>query len=464
MKAPLLLITVLLSMPQQGFSQVLAPDALPGVLPDIVPQVTDRVQRNTEQLQQQLIQQQQLAQHLARQAALPDPLTVLPKTLDIVNQRGELSWREVEVEQGFRAIEREWLLLLSGSEWQQLLGDWPQLPALVQSEHKLHALGLLLIKIKVPAELDSAKALDTKLTRTLTTLAGRNHLYQPQNEPKNQPDTAPLAGKEALAYGDVAMCQLPVTLGMVDTAIALQHPALQQQAGQLKIEQRNFLPSDIAQSYGHGTAIAGVLAGQHVNSPLLPTLSLYSASAFYSSNLYQQSATLSHIVQALDWLASQQVRVINMSLTGPDNPVLAGVVRQLAAQQVMLVAAAGNGGPAAAPLYPAAYNEVLAVTAVDPQWQLYRWANQGDYIDFAALGVHVPALRADGDVLKQSGTSIATPVVSAAVACLRAQQPELSVAQIRLALIAQARELGGPGKDPQFGFGVIAAPLKTQLE
>ncbi|MAD76404.1 MAG: peptidase S8 [Rheinheimera sp.] len=462
MKKHLLLVTVLLGMPQQGFSKVMAPDVLPGALPEIVPQVTERVQRNTGQLRQQLIQQQQLAQHLAKQAALPDPLTALPQTLDIVNQRGELSWREVEVELGFRAIEREWLLLLSGSEWQQLLGDWPQLPDLVQSEHKLHALGLLLIKIKVPAELDSAKALDTKLTSTLTTLAGRNHLYQPQSAPPNQSQTAPSAGKDALAYGNVAMCQQPVTLGMVDTAIALQHPALQQN-GQLKIEQRNFLPAEIAQSYGHGTAVAGVLAGQHVTSPLLPKLSLYSASAFYSSNLYQQSATLSHIVQALDWLASQQVRVINMSLTGPDNPVLAAVVRQLAAQQIVLVAAAGNGGPAAAPLFPAAYADVLAVTAVDPQLQLYRWANQGDYIDFAALGVNVPALRADGDVLKQSGTSIATPVVSAAVACLRALQPELSLVKIRQALIAQARDLGGPGKDTQFGYGVIAAPLKAQL-
>ena len=448
----LLVAAVMLGVAQPGFSQVLVTEPLP----QIVPQVTERVQQRAAQLQQKAMQQQQLARQLAEQAALPDPLTALPKTLDVLNQSGQVQWREVEVEQGFRAIEREWLLLVSATQWQQLVAQWPGLPGLVQTKQPLDALDLLLVNIKVPAQLDSATALDSQLSRQLTVLAGRNHIYQPQGAV--QTDTS------GLVDTTFAMCQVPVTLGMIDTAIALPHSALQQRAGQLTIEQHNFLPADIAQSFGHGTAVAGVLAGQHRAVPLLPQLHLFSASAFYPSNLYQQSATLSHIVQALNWLASQQVNVINMSLTGPDNPVLAAVVQQLASQQIMLVAAAGNGGPAAAPLYPAAYSDVLAVTAVDSQLQLYRWANQGDYIDFAALGVNVPALRADGDVLKQSGTSIATPVVSAAVACLRAQQPALNLVQIRQTLTAKARDLGGPGKDPQFGYGLISAPLKAELE
>jgi len=451
MKQHLLFGLAMLGIAQQSYSQVLSTEPLPRV----VPQVTERLQRSTEQLQQQVLQQQQLTRRLAAQAALPDPLTTLPETLDIVSQTGQLRWREVEVEQGFRAIEREWLLLVSSHEWQQLVLEWPTLPALVQSEKKLGALGLQLITIKVPAELDSSKALDPKLTGQLAILAGRNHIYQPQ--------TTAGTGQRAAPVEMAAMCQQPVTLGMVDTAIALPHPALTQ-AGNLIIQQRNFLPEDMAQSYGHGTAVAGVLAGQHQIPPLLPQLRLFSASAFYSSNLYQQSATLSHIVQALDWLVSQQVTVINMSLTGPDNPVLAAVIRQLAQQQVVMIAAAGNGGPAAAPLFPAAYDEVLAVTAVDQQLQLYRWANQGDYIDFAATGANIMALKANGEIATQSGTSLATPVVSAAVACLRARQPGLSIQQIRQQLVSAARDLGGPGKDPQFGYGFITAPLKPQLQ
>ena len=454
MRKPLFFVTLSLALTLPGYSQVLPVEPLP----QVVAPITERVQRQAERLQQarQQAQNQKLLQQLAEKAALPDPLTALPKTLDVLSSSGQLRWREVEVENGFRAVEREWLLLLSAVEWQQLSVRWPQLPAYVQAQDTLDALGLLLITLKVPARLDSSVLLSQQFNAELAALAGRNHLYQPQ---------AATVAPAAAAAVPTAMCSVPVTLGMVDTAIALQHPALAQQTGRLSIVQQNFLPADMAQSYGHGTAVAGVLAAQqHNNTALLPKLTLYSASAFYPSNSYQQSATLAHVLQALNYLVGQQVNVINMSLTGPDNPVLAATVARLAKKQVILVAAAGNGGPAAAPLYPAAYPQVLAVTAVDSQAQLYRWANQGDYVDFAALGVKVPALSATGDWAVQSGTSLAAPVVSAAVACLRALTPTTTFGQIKQQLIQQARDLGEPGKDKQFGFGLMAAPLKTQLQ
>ncbi|MDR6984888.1 hypothetical protein J2X32_003543 [Rheinheimera pacifica] len=447
-------VALLLTSALPGYSQVLPVEPLP----QTVAPVAERMQRQAELLQRQALQQaqhQQLLQQLAEKAALPDPLTTLPKTLDVLNNSGQLRWREVEVEHGFRAVEREWLLLLSAQEWQQLSARWPQLPGYVQARTALDGIGLLLITLKIPPQLDSSAQLRQQFDAELAAMAGRNHLYQPQ---------AAIETSAAEAAVPTAMCTAPVTLGMVDTAIALQHPALTQQAGRLSIVQQSFLPADIDQSYGHGTAVAGVLAAQQQNSPaLLPKLTLYSASAFYPSNNYQQSATLAHVLQALNYLVQQQVKVINMSLTGPDNPVLAATVAQLAKQQVILVAAAGNGGPAAAALYPAAYPQVLAVTAVDSLAQLYRWANQGDYIDFAALGVKVPALSTAGDWAVQSGTSLAAPVVSAAVACLLALTPGSSLADIKQQLIQQARDLGGPGKDKQFGYGLLAAPLKAQL-
>ena len=73
------------------------------------------------------------------------------------------------------------------------------------------------------------------------------------------------------------------------------------------------------------------------------------------------------------------------------------------------------------------------------------------------------AAGATGDWAVQSGTSLAAPVVSAAVACLRALTPTTTFGQIKQQLIQQARDLGEPGKDKQFGFGLMAAPLKTQL-
>jgi minor extracellular protease Epr len=456
--------------PQRLFSALLLTLALPvsgqilpqDPLPQVLPRVTQPLQRAVQGVPQPSAQQ--MAQQLAAKAALPDPLTTLPKTLDVRSATGQLRWREVEVEQGFRAVEREWLLFVSAGEWQQLVARWPSLAGYQQSHRTLDALGMLLITVKVPPELDSQAQLRQQFNAELAAIAGRNHLYQPQANTVAAAEAEAEAEAEASTTVPSAMCTQPVTLGMVDTAIALDHPALTRQAGKLEIVQKNFLPDDIAQSYGHGTAVAGVLAAQQGSlAPLLPQLTLYSASAFYASNAYQQSATLAHILSALNWLVSQQVNVINMSLTGPDNPVLAATVAQLARQNIMLIGAAGNGGPAAKPLYPAAYPQVLAVTAVDQQAQLYRWANQGPYIDFAALGVRVTTLTAAGGTLAQSGTSIAAPQITAAVACLRALAPNSSIVQIKQQLTQQARDLGEPGKDHQFGYGLLSAPLKVQL-
>ncbi|CAM3923549.1 S8 family serine peptidase [Rheinheimera salexigens] len=461
----------LLLMPTVGFSQISLAEPL---LQQIPSQVEQQLQQRTSQLQQvaqQQLAQQQLVKQLAEKATLADPLTALPQVLAIVDQQGQSLWTVVEVEQGFRAVEREWLLLLTESEWQGLVQRWPELVRYQQAKSELTALGMLLVKLKVPAELDSSLQLSQQFDATLASYAGRNHIYQPQAA-VNTDASAALVTSEALAtsaelvkstelVNSAAMCTLPVRLGMVDTAVALDHPALVQQSQRLKIVQQNFLPQTLNQTYGHGTAVAGLLAAQHADiKPLLPQLTLYSASAFYPANQYQQSATLAHILQGLNWLVSQQVKVINMSLTGPDNPVLAAVIAQLVKTDVILVAAAGNGGPVAAPLYPAAYQDVLAVTALDKWQQLYRWANQGEYIDYAAFGVQVPTLSANGTVAVQSGTSMAAPVLSAAVACLRAAEPTLSLAQIRQRLTAQARDLGEPGHDSQFGNGLIAAPLK----
>ena len=118
------------------------------------------------------------------------------------------------------------------------------------------------------------------------------------------------------------------------------------------------------------------------------------------------------------------------------------------------MAAAGNEGPAAPAMYPAAYKKVVAVTATDVKQQIYRWANQGDYIDFAALGVNVLSAKAGGGEGHESGTSVASPVVAAAVACVYEQFG--GQAEVILAYLAQqAVDLGQKGKDPVFGNGLI---------
>ena len=104
------------------------------------------------------------------------------------------------------------------------------------------------------------------------------------------------------------------------------------------------------------------------------------------------------LVRALDWLLSSEVDAINLSLAGPPNRLLEVALTRISEQGVMVLAAAGNGGPMARPQYPAAYTSVVAVTAVDQRGRAFRLANRGDYLDLAAPGVNLRHAVAGGRI------------------------------------------------------------------
>jgi subtilisin family serine protease len=102
--------------------------------------------------------------------------------------------------------------------------------------------------------------------------------------------------------------------------------------------------------------------------------------------------------------------------------------------------------------FPAAYEGVIGVTAIDIERRVYIAANRGPEVDFAALGVNVLA-AVDGRAYEAvSGTSFAAPMVAAALAEQRAAR-DLS-ARLQ-ALSARAIDLGAPGRDPVYGVGAI---------
>ncbi|SNR54443.1 Subtilase family protein [Paracoccus sediminis] len=214
-------------------------------------------------------------------------------------------------------------------------------------------------------------------------------------------------------------------------------------------------PSDLL----HGTAVAALLVGNaDSRSPgLVPQAELVAVDAFQKVAQDQRMDAFA-LIEALDYLTAQNVRIVNLSLAGPPNAALAGQVGQMAAADILMIAAAGNGGPRAAPAYPAAYDAVLAVTAVDRRGQVYRRANRGDHIDLAAPGVNVWTAASIRGARTKTGTSYAAPFVTAAAALLWQRDPSLSAAQLRDRLRASARDLGADGRDAIFGDGLIAAP------
>jgi subtilisin family serine protease len=191
---------------------------------------------------------------------------------------------------------------------------------------------------------------------------------------------------------------------------------------------------------------------------LLPQAEIFAASVFFVGPDGADAATTVGLVRALDWMTANNVPVVNMSLTGPDNAILHRAIENAYAQGTIVVAAVGNAGPAAKPLYPAGYDHVVAVTAVSRLKKIYRLANRGDYVDFAAPGVDVLHAAEDGRFVTSSGTSMASPFVAAVLAISIGGDGKLNEETLG-EIAASAEDLGEKGFDAVYGNGLIR-PLR----
>ena len=163
------------------------------------------------------------------------------------------------------------------------------------------------------------------------------------------------------------------------------------------------------------------------------------------------------IAQALAWMAEQRVPVVNVSLVGPANRVLAAAVEGLNARGHLVVAAVGNDGPAAPPLYPAAYPGVVAVTGVDRGRRVIPEAGRGAHLDFAAPGADLAAGGLGGGFVNVRGTSFAAPIAAGLLAQAH-RTPDPASARAAVAGLG-ALDLGAPGLDPVYGRGFVGAAV-----
>jgi subtilisin family serine protease len=178
---------------------------------------------------------------------------------------------------------------------------------------------------------------------------------------------------------------------------------------------------------------------------------------FFGDDTGNPIATTASLVAALSWQAAERVAVVNMSLAGPPNRVLETAIEAATADGMVVVAAVGNNGPAGEPLYPAAYATVVGVTAVDSANRIYRYANRGRHVMFAAPGVRVRVAESDGGYDTRSGTSMAAPYAAAIIAQCVATHVTPSTDDVLASLKAAAIDLGARDFDDVFGHGLIAA-------
>ena len=352
--------------------------------------------------------------------------------------------KDVLVENNWRAVDHEWIALLTPE----------QMPALraanvrIVSQRPLSATGMVLVRVVV-SDQDNLPGRAEALLRSLgATAADRNHIYDERSGPSPDPDPEiapePSPAPQGTSGGKTV-------IGLIDTALVRKHAAF----ARANITERDFVESSNARPTAHGTAIASVLVGnERSHKGLLPGARLVAASVFYQGDSGATGATTSALIAALDWMSGEGVQVVNMSLAGPPNQVLGQMIDTLSKRGMIVVAAVGNEGPSARPLYPAAFDPVVAVTAVDKQKHIYRWANQGPQVDFAAWGVNAPVARAKGGYGEESGTSFAAPVVAAAIADLVAKGGGTATAAVK-SLIGRVEDLGPAGRDNTYGYGLV---------
>ncbi len=250
-------------------------------------------------------------------------------------------------------------------------------------------------------------------------------------------------------------CGVGVHLGMIDAGVQPDHPAL---AG-TDIRYRSFhQPGRQPGPANHGTAVAAMMVGKPQPGKgwggLLPGARLSAANIFQVGANRKIAASARGLLEAIDWMVEQKVHVVNMSIAGSNNSVVRQVVEKAGSKGLVVVAAAGNWGTSARPAYPAAYRDVIAVTAVDADRRIYEFANSGQYIDFAAPGVRIwTAIPGGGQF--QSGTSFASPYVSVLTGLAVSRGHPRDPEAVRRTLRGRVVDLGTPGRDDVFGWGLV---------
>jgi len=210
-------------------------------------------------------------------------------------------------------------------------------------------------------------------------------------------------------------------IGIVDGGVAA-NPSLRG-----SVQQRGFVTGAPRPS-AHGTAIASLIAGQG-----------------------PAGGNALALARALGWMVVRGVRVVAVSLVGGANPLVQRAVQQARARGTWVVAAVGNDGRAAPPVFPASYAGVVAVTGVDGRGRILIEAGRALHLDYAAPGADMGAAGPRGNVVAVRGTSFAVPLVAGRLA------QHLRAADVLASLDREAADRGARG----VGRGVICGSCRT---
>ena len=375
-----------------------------------------------------------------------DELSSLRKTAIAALIRGNR--RIVEADPHGEPMVRGEVLALSPDD--SILSSARALGFVTLREQSSAELELTLVVLQAPQQWSTAKALKKLREANPTGVFDFNHIYTGSGS-ATVSGTATASTANPLASTPIAIGDghgpHPYRVGLIDSGVDVSHEAFQAS------EVHTWGCAGRSVPNAHGTAVASVLVGQAQDfHGVLPGAQLYAANVYCDS---PTGGAVDELAAAFGWLAQEQVAVINVSLVGPPNVTLAQIVRSLTSRGYLLIAAVGNDGPAAPPLYPASYPQVVGVTAVDAHRHVLIEAARGKQVMFAAPGADMAGATLANQYVDVRGTSFAAPIV-AGILAKELSVPNLSMADGAVdALSKQAIDLGPSGRDLTYGFGLV---------
>lgn len=244
-----------------------------------------------------------------------------------------------------------------------------------------------------------------------------------------------------------------VRVALIDTGVDRERAELKN-----KIEEAVDMTGKGLSADVHGTMLAGIIAAERANGiGIAPSVGILAIKSCWANRPQRIEGTCwsSTLARGIDFANTKAARVINLSVGGPKDNLIARLIGAAVKRQIAVVAAAGNDGPKGEPRYPAALENVIAVTAVDIERRLYAQATRGKFIDVAAPGVEIVSVGPGARFPISSGTSFGAAHVTGMIALLLEQRASVAPADLQAALEKSAADLGAPGKDEEFGSGLV---------